>query len=213
LVGLKSGTLDTNKLVEGVQGIQTIYSRKEKPILKKLVVSLLVDMSGSMSGSYMNRARECAILLTEVFSGNKEVDLYVYGYTGQNITEEKAELYEFYTPRNPRKFSLVNLRAIAQNLDGYSLLQMRDEIRKQTNEDVLTFMISDGEPAAHGYSGREAQAHLKECVTKLEKDKFKIVHIAVGFKGLPEIYKNLVTVEDVSTLANDLYLLVKRNIK
>ena len=213
LVGLKSGNLDTNKLVEGVQGIQTIYSRKEKPILKKLVVSLLVDMSGSMSGSYMERARECAILLTEVFSSNKEVDLYVYGYTGQNITEEKAELYEFYTPKNPRKFSLVNLRAIAQNLDGYSLLQMRDEIRKNTNEDVLTFMISDGVPAAHGYSGREAQAHLKECVTKLEKDKFKIVHIAVGFSGLPEIYKNLVTVEDVSTLANDLYLLVKRNIK
>ena len=213
LIGLKSGNLDTNKLVEGVQGIQTIYSRKEKPILKKLVVSLLVDMSGSMSGEYMERARECAILLTEVFSSNKEVDLYVYGYTGQNITEEKAELYEFYTPKNPRKYSLVNLRAIAQNLDGYSLLQMRDEIRKNTNEDVLTFMISDGAPAAHGYSGREAQAHLKECVTKLEKDKFKIVHIAVGFSGLPEIYKNLITVEDVSTLANDLYLLVKRNIK
>lgn len=213
LIGLKSGNLDTNKLVEGVQGIQTIYSRKEKPILKKLVVSLLVDMSGSMSGEYMERARECAILLTEVFSSNKEVDLYVYGYTGQNITDEKAELYEFYTPKNPRKYSLVNLRAIAQNLDGYSLLQMRDEIRKNTNEDVLTFMISDGAPAAHGYSGREAQAHLKECVTKLEKDKFKIVHIAVGFRGLPEIYKNLITVEDVSTLANDLYLLVKRNIK
>lgn len=213
LVGLKNGNLDTNKLVEGVQGIQTIYYRKEKPVLKKLVVSLLVDMSGSMSGSYMERARECAIMLTEVFSGNKEVDLYVYGYTGQNITAEKAELYEFYTPKNPRKYSLVNLRAIAQNLDGYSLLQMREEIRKNTNEDVLTFMISDGAPAAHGYSGRMAQEHLKECVTKLEKDNFKIVHIAVGFSGLPEIYKNLVTVEDVSTLANDLYLLVKRNIK
>lgn len=213
LIGLKSGNLDTNKLVEGFQGVQTIYSRREKPILKKLVISLLVDMSGSMSGETMERAREVAILLTEVFSTNKEVDLYVYGYTGQQITKDKAELYEFYTPKNPRKYSLVNLKAIAQNLDGFSLLQMRGEIRKQTNEDVLTFMISDGEPSAHGYSGKEAHRHLKECVGILERDKFKVIHIAVGYSGLPDIYKNLIKVSDVSTLANDLYLLVKRTIK
>jgi hypothetical protein len=213
LVGLKSGNLDTNKLVEGFQGVQSIYARKEKPVLKRLTVSLLVDMSGSMGGDCIKRARECAVLLTEVFSTNKMVDLYVYGYTGQDITSHKAELYEYYTPKNPRKYSLVNMVAKSQNLDGFSLLQMRNEIRKDTNNDVLTFMISDGEPYATGYSGRAAIDHLKGAVTELEKDKFKIIHIAVGYSGLPDVYKNLVLVEDVATLANDLYILVKRTIK
>lgn len=212
-VGLREGKLDTSKLVEGIQGVQSIYYRTEKPVLKKLNVAMLVDLSGSMGGERIEIARECTILLTEVFSKNKAVDLYVYGYTGQNITDKKAELYEFYTPRNPRKYSLANMRAIAQNLDGYSLLQVQEQVRKQTREDVLLFMISDGEPYAAGYHGSEAIRHLKGCVKTLEKDKFKIIHLAISYKGLPDVYKNLVHVSDISNLAKDLYLCVKQTLR
>lgn len=213
LVGLRSGNLDTNKLADGYQGSPTIYQRKVVEVKARLTIALLVDLSGSMYGECMERARDCAVLLTEVFSASKEVDLYVYGYTGQEITARAAELYEYYTPKNRNKYSLVNMKARCQNLDGYSLLQMRNEIRKSTNSEVMAFMISDGEPYGSGYSGKEAIKHLQSAVTTLEKDKFKIIHVAVGYEGLPEVYKNLLTVTDVSNLASDLYRLVKRTLR
>lgn len=213
LVGLRSGHLDTNKLVEGSMGVPSIYRRRIKETKERLCVVLLLDLSGSMGGSRITKARECAILLCEVFEQNKKADLFIYGYTGQDLTADDPELYEFYTPTNRDKTRLVNIRALCQNLDGFSLLHTRKEVRKHTNSEVLMFMISDGAPYGHGYSGDAAKKHTKEAVTKLERDKFKVVHIAIENEGLPEVYKNIIKLDNVSNLARDLYLLVKRVLK
>lgn len=210
LVGLKNGNLDTNKLVEGFQGVPTIYRQRLKETKERLTVALVVDMSGSMSGKFMDRARECAILMCEAFEPNRRADLYIYGYTGQELTREHAELYEFYTPTNKNKTRLVNLKARSQNLDGFSLLQTKDYIRKQTSNDVLLLMISDGQPHGSGYYGDSAIAHTKEAVRTLERDRFRIIHVAVGYEGLSGVYKNIIKVSDVSTLAKDLYVVSKR---
>lgn len=209
-MGLKSGQLDTGKLVEGYQGAENIYCRKEKPVLKKLSIALLVDQSGSMSGDRMSCARDCTVLLAEVLSKNKDVDLFVYGYTGQYRHSTKAELIEYYTPKNKNIYSIASMEALSQNLDGYSLLQVKEKVREHTKDECLLFMISDGEPAASGYRGSAAKKHLGNAVRELKNSGFKLLHIAVGYKGLPEVYGNVVQVSDPRDLSSALIKVIKK---
>ena len=59
--------LDTNKLAEAYQAVETVYSNKFKRTTPGLDVCVLIDESGSMSGTNISSARKCAILLNEVF--------------------------------------------------------------------------------------------------------------------------------------------------
>lgn len=67
LTGMRRGVLDTNKLAEAYQAVETVYSNKFKRTTPGLDVCVLIDESGSMSGTNISSARKCAILLNEVF--------------------------------------------------------------------------------------------------------------------------------------------------
>lgn len=84
LTGMRRGVLDTNKLAEAYQAVETVYSNKFKRTTPGLDVCVLIDESGSMSGTNIASARKCAILLNEVFLRLKQCDFYVYGHTADN---------------------------------------------------------------------------------------------------------------------------------
>ncbi len=109
--GMKSGRFDTNKLVEAVQGVPTVYERMGEVTTNKICVGILIDESGSMSGGgyssyneYRNalaggmsdeeareryvtyaakikRAQQASIFLNEVFGKLADVQFFVYGHT------------------------------------------------------------------------------------------------------------------------------------
>ena len=63
---MRSGRLDTNKLAEAKQKVPTIYERIGEVHTDKLCIGVLLDMSGSMSGSKIEKARETMIYLYEL---------------------------------------------------------------------------------------------------------------------------------------------------
>ena len=78
-------------------------------------------------------------------------------------------------------------------------------VRKQTDEEVLMFVISDGAPAAQNYIGREAIAHTKACVQKAEGMGFRIVQICINASYDPALmFRHYVKLENLGSLAKDL---------
>ena len=205
-LGMRSGVLDTGKLAEAVQGVPTVYKRQGRVRSDRACVCILVDESGSMCRQgRMAAARNTAVLLNEALSPIPNIDLFIYGHTADDERDGLTELNIYREKGYAPKFALGSLEARANNRDGTAILETATRVRRQTDEEVLMFIISDGAPAAESYFGSKAFMHTKECVEKAESMGFRIVQICINACYDPALmFKHYVKMDNMATLANDL---------
>lgn len=170
LTGMRRGVLDTNKLAEAYQAVETVYSNKFKRTTPGLDVCVLIDESGSMSGTNIASARKCAILLNEVFLRLKQCDFYVYGHTADNrhIGEVTINVYRDHWNRN--RYALGKVESYSNNKDSVAIEETYKMVRKQTSKPLLMFVISDGAPNAYGLRGQPAVEEVKKVVNRIESN-------------------------------------------
>ena len=205
-LGMRSGVLDTGKLAEAVQGVPTVYKRQGEVRSDRACVCMLVDESGSMyRHGRMLAARKTAVLLNEALSSIPNIELFIYGHTADcersGVTELNIYREKGYAP----KYALGSLEPRSNNRDGLAILETALRVRKQTKEEVLMFIISDGEPAAENYFGMRAIGHTRECVEKAEAMGFRIVQICINANYDPALmFRHFIKMENLGTLARDL---------
>lgn len=204
--GMRSGLLDTAKLAEAVQGVPTVYIRQGAVKSDRACVCILVDESGSMiREGRMPAARNTAVLLNEALSGIPNIDLFMYGHSADETRAGQTDLRIYREKDFSPKYALGSLDARDNNRDGVAILETAMRVRKQTDEEVLMFVISDGAPAAQEYIGREAIAHTKACVQKAEAMGFRIVQICISATYDPALmFRHFVKLENLGSLASDL---------
>lgn len=208
---MRSGILDSNKLAEAYQGVPTVYKRKGEVKTDKVAVCVLIDESGSMGGDRIKAARDTAVLINEALGKVPNVELFMYGHSGDMKRSESTELYVYrekeYTPR----YSLGSAKARSENRDGVAILEVAKRVRKQTKNPILFFILSDGTPAARHYFGVSAMQHVKECVEKVEKMGFYVIQVCINHVYDPgKMFKHYVIMEDMSTLAIKLGTAIKK---
>ena len=205
-LGMRSGVLDTGKLAEAVQGVPTVYKRQGEVRSDRACVCMLVDESGSMCRQgRMAAARNTAVLLNEALSPIPNIDLFIYGHTADDERDGLTELNIYREKGYAPKFALGSLEARANNRDGTAILETATRVRRQTDEEVLMFIISDGAPAAESYFGSKAFMHTKECVEKAESMGFRIVQICINACYDPAMmFRHYINMEELGTLARDL---------
>lgn len=182
----RHGILDTNKLVEAYQGVPQVYQRKGTVTTNSTTICLLVDESGSMYGMKESLARDAVILLNEAFGKLKGVDLYIYGHTADEEGYERGSycqdtditIYREGTNFTPR-YSLGNITAKNENRDGVAILETAHRVRKFTQQPVIMFVISDGEPSANDYRDEPAIRDTGDKVKQVEKMGFEVIQITI----------------------------------
>ncbi|MGN1234308.1 MAG: hypothetical protein ACI4UJ_12805 [Candidatus Cryptobacteroides sp.] len=205
-LGMRSGVLDTGKLAEAVQGVPTVYKRQGEVRSDRACVCMLVDESGSMyRHGRMLAARKTAVLLNEALSSIPNIELFIYGHTADCERSGITELNIYREKGFAPKYALGSLEPRSNNRDGLAILETALRVRKQTKEEVLMFIISDGEPAAENYFGMRAIGHTKECVKKAEAMGFRIVQICINANYDPALmFRHFIKMENLGTLARDL---------
>lgn len=205
-LGMRSGVLDTGKLAEAVQGVPTVYKRQGEVRSDRACVCMLVDESGSMyRHGRMLAARKTAVLLNEALSSIPNIELFIYGHTADCERSGITELNIYREKGFAPKYALGSLEPRSNNRDGLAILETALRVRKQTKEEVLMFIISDGEPAAENYFGMRAIDHTKECVEKAEAMGFRIVQICINASYDPALmFRHFIKMENLGTLARDL---------
>lgn len=205
-LGMRSGLLDTNKLAEAVQGAPTVYKRNGEVKSDTATVCVLVDESGSMiREGRMTAAKQTAVLLNEALAGIPNIELFFYGHSADEIKGGTTDLRIYRENNFAPRYALGSLEARDNNRDGKAILETARRVRRQTDNEVLMFVISDGAPAAQGYIGREAIAHTKACVEKAEAMGFHIVQICINASYDPSLmFRHHIKMENLSTLAHDL---------
>ena len=212
---MRSGRLDTNKIAEAAQRVPTVYERFGQVKTDKICVGVLIDESGSMHGSKIEKAREAAIFINEVFKGMRDVELYIYGHTADEDRGTSDTQIRIY--REPKyqmePFALGSVTARSNNRDGDAILATAKRIRKQTENKGILFVLSDGQPSANNYNGREAINDTRDKVTKAQNYGFQVIQIAIE-ESVPskEMFDYYIKMTDIKNLPRDLVGYMSRKI-
>jgi len=221
LKAMKSGRLDTAKLAEAVQGVDTVYEKIGTTKTNKLTVALLIDESGSMGRTKMYMAAQAAVLLSEAFSKVPSVELFIYGHTADHHyhDESSTEITVYREPgKKPNKYLMGSIDSKSNNRDGTAILATAQRIRKKTPNPGVLIVISDGQPSARGYGGEFAIKDTRAKVKKAEEMGFQVIQIAIE-ESVPShrMFTHFVKMTDIQSLPSDLinYLrpLIRRQIK
>lgn len=205
LHGQKHGRLETRKLANAYIGSRNVYVRKSEVTTDKIAVCILIDESGSMGGAKEMAARKTAILLNEALSGMPDIDLFIYGHTGDIKYSGATELMVYKDMKHHPRYALGNVQARCQNRDGTAILEVARRVRKQTDRPVLMFILSDGEPWALNYCGRAAINDVRRKVKMTEAMGFTPVQICIDSCYNPaEMFRNYLFLTDMSKLAPEL---------
>lgn len=212
--GMRSGLLDTGKLAEAYQGVQTVYVREGMVKSDRIAVCVLIDESGSMYGEKIRAARDLGVLLNEAISTIPAIDLYIYGHTygdrcrdsyceGRQIAELQVYREKGYAPKK----ALGSVDARSGNLDSYAIREAAARMRKLSScRKNLMFVITDGAP-------NERYEQLTSTVKQLEKQGMNIVAVCIEPSYDPAaLYTNHVKFTDMSRLAIDLGKMIKKTI-
>ena len=208
---MRSGVLDTNKLAEAYQGVSTVYLREGAVKTDKIAVCVLIDESGSMGGRRIQAARDTAVLINEAIGQVPNVELFIYGHSGDEKRRRSTELFVYREKGYAPRFALGSVKARYQNRDGVAIYETAKRVRKQTKNPVLFFILSDGAPCAGDYGGDSAMRHVKDCVHKTERLGFQVIQVCINHSYDPgKMFKNYVIMEDMSKLAVELGKAIKR---
>lgn len=214
--GCREGLLDTNKLAEAYQGVPQVYIKKGKVQTNKTTVCVLVDQSGSMYGPKMNLARQAAVLLNESLKDLPGIDLYIYGHSADESMDGDTCIYSYregskYKP----PYALSDATDHRNNRDGVAILEVAKRVRKQTQDNCIMFVLSDGQPVArNGYSGWSGIQDTKKKVKQVEKMGFTVIQVSIDYVHYAkEMFDNVISLEyDIANLPKRLSQIIKKAI-
>ena len=183
--GLLSGDLDEGSLHKLQYDSEHIWSQKTLTRLPDVAVGILVDQSGSMGCGYkIEQAREMCVVLAEAVKQIAGVHLHIYGHTAnRGGYGADLQLFEHYSStgdsRNADLSQLGAITAMSNNYDGYAIKETAKRLSLDPAKKKYLFIIADGLPHGTGYSGKEAEKHVKS-VCSFVRTKLKISTYAFG---------------------------------
>jgi Mg-chelatase subunit ChlD len=213
---MRSGRLDTNKLAEAKQMVPTIYERFGQVTTNKINIGVVIDESGSMgSCEKMQKARQAAIFINEVFKKQQDVQLFIYGHTAdESGGYGDCNIRIYREPGvNMDPYALGSCRARSNNRDGDAIYACARRIRSKTTDPGLIFVISDGAPYAYGYDGQQAIEDTRKKVTMAQALGFQVIQIAIE-EEVPcdEMFDYYIQMTNIENLPNDMIAYVSKKV-
>lgn len=193
-----------------------VFDRRVEPSNKAdMAVMLVVDCSGSMYGSKIKLARECAIGLAEVFA-NLNIPLKVIGFTSDTRGYDVVHFhYVNWSKSRSERIKLLDLEAYSNNFDGYSIRYAGKLIAKRPEQNKLIVVISDGQPACHFYSGCTGISDTKDAIREASKSA-TVVGVAID-ANVNELYNmygaSFLHVKNVSEMFENIGARIRKEMK
>lgn len=182
-----------------------------------LSIAILVDESGSMSGSKIRIAQATAIALYEMCI-SLDVPYCVLGHSERYLNEDVCiRNYCFFDECDEdTKYKLLSIEANGCNRDGAALRFTADLLNKQNTDKKLLIVISDGQPSAKGYSGSIAKHDMQTVIKEYERFGISFIAAAIDAdkKSIEEIYepKRFLNINNLEELPNQLVDIVRKSL-
>ncbi|HJC23231.1 MAG TPA: nitric oxide reductase activation protein NorD [Candidatus Eisenbergiella merdavium] len=145
-----------------------------------MAVAILNDESGSMSSANRITYARCASIILLDFCRKLDIPVAIYGHS---TSGEDVELYayaEYNTIDGKDAFRLMDMSARNSNRDGAALRYVAERLLTRPEAIKLLILISDGQPAAYGYHGTEAEADLRGIKKEYSNKGIRMFAAAIG---------------------------------
>ena len=167
---------------------RALHRKDGKPFYKnnlpndrpEMAIALLLDESGSMAGcDRATYARASAVILHD-FCRSLNIPVMVYGHSTSYTGVDLYSYAEFDTIDRDDSFRLMDISARSSNRDGAALRFVAEQLVKRPEEFKMLILVSDGQPAAPGYSGTAAEEDLRGIKHEYKRKGVTFVAAAIG---------------------------------
>ena len=204
--GLKKGALDTRRVWMHKTN-DRLFQKRQDPQKADANVVVLIDSSGSMSGTRAEEAAKTAVIFAEVFDrlgfGCEIVDFASRGDTAIRIRKSMNAPVNEIT-----KAAIACPTAGGSNADGYAVEWCINRVKDMKGTSMV-FVISDGQPAGPAPPNMDCDTHLKTVVANCPKS---VALFSVGIDGMDtsEYYDNAVCVDDARNLVKQSLPIIRK---
>ena len=164
-------------------------------------------------GDRSTYARAAAIILYD-FCQSLNIPIMIYGHsTGWGADVDLYSYAEFDSIDWDDKFRLMDISARNSNRDGAALRFVAEQLSKRPEEIRILMLLSDGQPAARGYSGTAAEEDLRGIKQEYKRKGILFIAAAIG-EDKPNIERiygdSFLDITDLNQLPVKLTAVIKR---
>jgi len=187
-------------------------------------VIMLVDASGSMEHDYgAGQSLFNTVLKTshKIFETLKRagVPCAVYAHTGLGGDPDTPVVYEIAsydmiatTASNDERFARASTIRLDENYDGFAIEAVSKRFTRRSCPKLM-IVLSDGEPAGHGYGGEAARNHTQKAIAEVRRHRvgvicMSLVHDVVSRNN--HIYGKEFNVDATSNLEGEFQNVLKK---
>ena len=220
--GVKHGKLDQARLarivVQAPGYSDRVFKNKIQSTALDAAVSILIDMSGSMSGDKALYATGAAVLMNKVFQV-LQLPLEISGFTDCCL-EETVPLQYIYKPFSNLFLSKEELisrigassRCMTGNPDGENILYSYNSLLKRKEKKRLLIVMSDGQPAATKRTSGLGR-FTKQIIEEIEARKqVEIYGLGLCTYSVKEYYTQCSVIKEASEIPDRLLELIQRKL-
>jgi cobalamin biosynthesis protein CobT len=227
--GYEAGRLDTRALVRAVRGDASVFKMREDERSVDTAITVLVDMSGSMSSGsgHMSKgmmAQLVAMALTEALD-RTGARYEVLGFNAASGAidwskrlrddppasfkgrHEPVDMYEFKRFEESlyqAKGAMTKIASLVtgNNVDGESVLYAYHRLAARSERRKILLTLSDGEPAFyHGYTTPLPEQHLRDVIDFIGRRGVDCVGIGIQTGAVKRFYPRWAVVNRLEDLA------------
>jgi hypothetical protein len=189
----RTGRLDEEEIWRLAGNDVKIFEREIRHVTPDTQVTMLVDISGSMSGviggeSKVNIAQNLASTMLECLKTMKGVRVRVRAHQSSGYSPNKgnfnatAAVYRIWEQGDPlTRLGLITEKHGSGNYDAFAIDWCANELFKnqRPGEDMILIVLSDGLPNGYGLSGISGEQMVREVVNTWKRKNVTIIQIAI----------------------------------
>ena len=181
---LRTGDIDDDELWRWAAGDDRVFSQKIIDAKPDVLMGLLVDLSGSMSGEKLDIAQRLAQVFVFSLHDQEGIETRVWGHTA-DVDETEADVFRIWEPGDPlSRLGLISSLPHSNNADGHAIAYCAKQMFDAPQPEKVLVVLSDGLPHAHGYGGTPAMAHIRAVCRWAQIRGVRVIQIAIDPEDL-----------------------------
>lgn len=205
--GMSRGKLDSKNLYRYKTDHKIFYNNNYKLKEMDLAFGVILDASGSMSGTGIKDGRVVMILLHEVLNA-LSINHCIVAHNSEHYNQVNIQnLYHFKEHKDYSldvPYGIMNINASGCNCDSGVLKYVQTQLEKTRNKDRICLIFSDGSPT------HCENSDLRNQIKIMEKKGIHVIGIGINFENIKSYYSDYANGKNLKEMIDIVVKILKR---